>query len=135
LLNFIISDVGQYSSDRIASELRVERSGNLIPVQAIISVPVQNGPGAQTASCTMGTVFFLGFNSGRGVTMTITLLVLLSRTTRAITVYTLWSVMQAEKLSACTRVQITSLFLLRANTVIIRHRPQRAAEPQRCNLV
>ena len=34
------------------------------------SAPVQTGPGAHTASCTMGTGSFPGVNSGRGVTLT-----------------------------------------------------------------
>jgi hypothetical protein len=32
--------------------------------------PVQTGPGAHPASCTMGTGSFLGVESGRGVTLT-----------------------------------------------------------------
>ena len=32
--------------------------------------PVQTGPGAHPASCTMGTVSFPGVKSGRGVTLT-----------------------------------------------------------------
>jgi len=32
--------------------------------------PVQTGPGAHPASCTMGTGFFPGVNSGRGVVLT-----------------------------------------------------------------
>jgi len=34
------------------------------------SAPVQTGPGAHPAFCTMGTGFFLGVKSGRGVTLT-----------------------------------------------------------------
>jgi hypothetical protein len=34
------------------------------------SVPVQTGPGAQLASCTMGTGSFPGVKSGWGVTLT-----------------------------------------------------------------
>jgi len=33
------------------------------------SVPVQTGPGAHPASCTMGTGSFPGVKSGRGVTL------------------------------------------------------------------
>ena len=36
------------------------RSGNRIPVEARFSAPVQTGPGAHPASCTMGTGFFPG---------------------------------------------------------------------------
>ena len=34
------------------------------------SAPVQTGPGAHPASCTMGTGSFVGVKSGRGVTLT-----------------------------------------------------------------
>jgi len=37
---------------------------------ARFSAPVQTGPGAPPASCTMGTRSFLGVKSGRGVTLT-----------------------------------------------------------------
>jgi hypothetical protein len=43
---------------------------------ARFSAPVQTGPGAHPASCTMGTGSFPGVKSGRGVTLTLhTLLV------------------------------------------------------------
>jgi hypothetical protein len=48
----------------------VGRSGDRIPVGARFSEPVQTGPGAHPASCTMGTESFLGVQSGRGVTLT-----------------------------------------------------------------
>ena len=44
--------------------------GDRIPVEARFSAPVQTGPGANPASCTMGTGSFLGVNSGRSVTLT-----------------------------------------------------------------
>jgi len=37
---------------------------------ARFSAPVQTGPGAQPASCKMGTGSFPGIKSGRGVTLT-----------------------------------------------------------------
>ena len=37
---------------------------------ARFSAPVQTGPGAHPASCTMGTSSFPGIKSGRGVTLT-----------------------------------------------------------------
>jgi hypothetical protein len=41
-----------------------------IPVGAKFSAPVQTGPGAHSASCTMGIGFFFpGVESGRGVTL------------------------------------------------------------------
>jgi len=41
-----------------------------IPVGARFSAPVQTGPGAHPASCTIGTGSFPGIKSGRGVTLT-----------------------------------------------------------------
>jgi hypothetical protein len=41
-----------------------------IPLGARFSASVQIGPGAHPASCTMGTGFFPGVESGRGVTLT-----------------------------------------------------------------
>jgi hypothetical protein len=44
------------------------KSGDRIPVEARFSAPVQTGPGAHPASCTMGTGSFKGVNpQGRGV--------------------------------------------------------------------
>ena len=40
------------------------------PGGARFSAPVQTGPGAHPASCTMGTGSFPGVKSGRGVTLT-----------------------------------------------------------------
>jgi len=50
--------------------LRARRSGDRIPVEARFSAPVQTGPEAHPASCTMGTGSFPGVKSGRGVTLT-----------------------------------------------------------------
>ena len=47
--------------------LRAERSGERIPVGgARFTAPVQTGPGAHPASCTMGTGSFPGVKSGQG---------------------------------------------------------------------
>jgi hypothetical protein len=46
------------------------RSGDRILVGARFSAPVQTGPGAHPASCTMDTGSFPGVESGRGVTLT-----------------------------------------------------------------
>jgi len=51
---------GPGSSVGIATELRAERSGDRIPVEARFSAPVQTGPGAHPASCTMDTGSFSG---------------------------------------------------------------------------
>jgi hypothetical protein len=82
-------------------------------VGARFSPPVQTGPGAHTASCTMGAESFPGVNSGRSVTLTPhPLLVLWSRKGRAIPLLPLWAVRPVQSLSACTRVHFTLLYSL-----------------------
>jgi hypothetical protein len=74
------------------------------------SAPVQTGPGAHPASCTMGTGSFPGVKSGRGVTLTPhPLLVTWSRKGRSIPLLPLWAVRPVQSLSACTRVHFTFL--------------------------
>jgi hypothetical protein len=46
--------------------LGVGRSGDRIPLGARFSASVETGPGAHPASCTMGTRYFPGVESGRG---------------------------------------------------------------------
>jgi hypothetical protein len=46
------------------------RSEDRIPVVARFSAPIQTGPGAHPASCTMGTGSFPGVKRGQGVTLT-----------------------------------------------------------------
>ena len=93
--------------------LRAGRSGDRIPVGARFSAPVQTGPGAHQASCTMGTGSFPGVKSGRGVTLTPhPLLVPWSRKSRAIPLLPLWAVLLVQSLSACTRVHFTFLHTL-----------------------
>jgi hypothetical protein len=76
----------------IATEIRAGRSRDRIPMGARFSAPVQTGPGAHPASCTMGTVSFLGVKYGRGVKLTThPLLVPWSWKCRAITLPTLWA--------------------------------------------
>jgi hypothetical protein len=58
------------SSVGIATELRTGRSGDRNPAGARFSAPVQTGPGAYPASCTIGTGSFPGVTSSRGVTLT-----------------------------------------------------------------
>jgi hypothetical protein len=55
---------------RYGDWLWAARSGDRIPVGARFSVPVKTGPGAHSASCTMGTGYFPGVESGRVVTLT-----------------------------------------------------------------
>ena len=75
---------------------------------ARFSVPVQTGPGAHPASCTMGTGFFPRVKSGRSVMLTPhTLLVPWSWKGRATPILPLWAVRPVQSLSACTRVHFT----------------------------
>jgi hypothetical protein len=74
---------------------------------ARFSAPVQTGPGAHSASCTMGTASFQGVMSGRGVTLTPhPLLVPWSWKSRAIPLLPQWAVRPVQSLSACTKVQL-----------------------------
>ena len=73
------------------------------------SAPVQTGPGAHPASCTMGTGCFPGVKSGRDVTLTPhPLLVPWSRKGRVIPLLALWAVRPVQSLIACTRVHFTN---------------------------
>ena len=54
----------------IATGYGLDGLGIESPQEARFSAPVQSGPGAHTASCTMGTRSFLGVKSGPGVTLT-----------------------------------------------------------------
>ena len=72
---------------------------------ARFSAPVQTGPGAHPASCTMGTGSSPGVKSGRGVTLTPhPLLVPWSWKGTAIPLLPLWAVRTVQSLSTCTRV-------------------------------
>jgi hypothetical protein len=79
--------------------------------EARFSAPVQAGPGAHPASCTMGTESFLRVRSDRGVTLTPhPLLLPWSWKSRAIPLLFLWAVRPVQSLSACTRVHFTFTF-------------------------
>jgi hypothetical protein len=54
----------------IATGYGLDGPRDRIPVGMRFSAPVQTGPGAHPASCTMGTGSFPGVKSGRGVTPT-----------------------------------------------------------------
>ena len=74
--------------------------------------PVQTGPGAHPASCTVGAWSFPGVKSGRGVMLTPHhLLVPWSRKSRAIPLLPLWAVRSVQSLRACTRVHFNFLLL------------------------
>jgi len=75
---------------------------------ARFSPPIQTGPGAHSASCTMDNGSFPVVKSGRGVTLTPhPLLVLWSRKSRAIPLLPLWAVRPVQSLSASTTVHFT----------------------------
>ena len=79
---------------------------------ARFSAPVQTGPGAHPASCSMGTGSFSRVKSGRGVTLTPhPLLVPCSWKGRAIPLLPLWAVRPVQSLSACTKMHFTYLYV------------------------
>jgi len=97
----------------ISDWLRAGRSGDRIPVEARFFAPVQTGPGAHPASCTMGTGSFPGVKRGRGVTLTPhPRLVPWSWKGRDIPLLPLWAVRPVQSLSAFTRVYFTTFYLL-----------------------
>ena len=63
-------DCGPGSSVTIATDYGLDGPGFESRWGARFSAPVQTGPGAHPASCTMGTGSFPGVKSGRGVTLT-----------------------------------------------------------------
>jgi len=76
-----------------------------MPVGAKFSAPVQTGPGAHPAFCTMCNGSFPGVKSGRGVTLTThSFLVPWSRKGRGVPLLSVWAVRPIQSLSACTRV-------------------------------
>ena len=98
------------SSVGIATGYGLDGLGIESRLGARFSAPVQTGPGAHTASCTMGTGSFPGVKSSRGVTVTPhPLLVPWSRKSRAIPLLPLWAVRPVQSLSACTSVHFTLL--------------------------
>ena len=73
------------------------------PGGARFYAPVQTGPGAHPASCTMGTRSFQGVKNGRDVTLTPhSLLVPWSRKSIAIPLLPLWAVQSLSALQGCT---------------------------------
>ena len=88
---FISGKRGPGSLVGIATELRAGRSGIESRLERDLP-PVQIGPGAHPASCTMGTGSFPGLKCGRGVLLTThPLLVPRSWKSRAIPLPTLWA--------------------------------------------
>jgi len=82
-------------------------------IETAIVCTVQTGPGAHPATCIMGTGSFARLKSGRGVTLTPhSLLVPMSRKSRAIPLLPLWAVQPVHSLSACKKVHFTLLYLM-----------------------
>jgi hypothetical protein len=109
-LNTIVSPHkrGPDSSVSIATGYGVDGPGIKFRWGARFSAPVQTGPGAHPSSCTIDTGSFPGVKSGRGVTLTLNLLLVpWSRKGRAIPLLHLWAVRPVQSLSACTRVQFS----------------------------
>ena len=105
ILGITIHNLWAGQQSQYSDWLQAGRSGNQIPVGAGFSAPVQTGPGAHPASCTMGTGSFPGVKSGQGMTLTPhPLLVLWSRKGKAIPLLPLWAIWPVQSLSACTSV-------------------------------
>jgi hypothetical protein len=88
----------------IANNYGLDGPGIEFRWEARFSAPVQTGPGAHPASCTMGTVFFPWVKSGRGVTLTLhPLLVPWSWRGNAMPLLPLWAVrpVQSQCLYKC----------------------------------
>jgi hypothetical protein len=64
--------IGRDSSVDIGTGYGLDGPGIESRWGAIFSAPIQTGPGAHPASCTMGNVSFPGVKSGQGVMLTLT---------------------------------------------------------------
>jgi len=83
-------------------------------VEARFSAPIQTGPGAHPASCTMGTGSLPGVESGWGVTMNPhPHLVPWSGKSGAIPLLPLWAVRPVQSPSACKNVHFTFTYMFR----------------------
>ena len=106
LFLFCLCFFGRGSVVGIATGYGLDGPGFESQSVARFSAPVQTGPGAHPASCTMGTWSFSGVKSGRGVTLTPhPLLVPWSRKGRAIPLLPLWAIRPVQSLSAWTEPQ------------------------------
>jgi len=98
---------GPGNSVGIATGYRLDGPGIKSRWRSRLSAPVQTGPGAHPASCTVDTGSFPGVKSGRGVTLTPhSLLIPWSRKGRAIPLRPLWAVRPVQSLSACARMHL-----------------------------
>jgi hypothetical protein len=73
--NILLRCSSKYNEEGLVKRVReipfglFTRAGDRIPVGARFSAPVQTGPEAHPATCTMGTRSFPGVSCGRGVTL------------------------------------------------------------------
>ena len=108
IYDIIVTSLRAVSWARQLSRLRGGRSGDWIPVGEIFPAPVQTGPGAHPASCTMGTGSFPRVKSGRAVTLAPhPHLAPWSRKSRVIPLLPLWAVRTVQSFSASKRVHFT----------------------------
>ena len=103
--------MGRDSSVSIAIGYGLDGTGMESRWGVRFSAPVQTGPGAHPASCTMGTGSFPGSRAGGRDADLSPLLVPWSRKSRAIPLLPLWAVRPVQSLSAYTRVHFTFFFL------------------------
>ena len=107
----ILKNCGPGSSVGIATGYELDGPGIESRWGAKFFTPVQTGPRAHPAFCTMGTGSFPWVKSGRGVTLTPhPLLVPWSRKSRAIPLLPLRAVRPVQSLSACTWVHFILIF-------------------------
>ena len=96
---------------RYSDWLQAGQSGDRIPVGARFPAPVQTGPGAHPASCTMGTGSLPGGKSVRGVTLTPHPFQCRGQERVELLPLPLWAIQPVQSLSACTRVHFTFTLL------------------------
>ena len=110
--SFLSADIsGSGSSVGIATGYGMDGPGIEYRWRGRFSTPVNTGPGAHPASCTMSIRSFPGVKSGRGVTLTPhPLLVLWSRKSRVIPLLHLWAVRPVKSLCTCTSVNFTFFY-------------------------
>ena len=112
VVKYYVHICGPGSSVGIATGYGLGRSGDQIQVGSRFSAPVQTGPGAHPASCTIGTGSLPGWNAaGAWSWPPHPLLVPWSWKDRVITLLPLWAVQPVQSLSACTRVSFFKYYV------------------------
>jgi hypothetical protein len=129
-----LSSCGPGSSVNIATGYGPDGPGIESRWGARFSAPVEIGPGAHPASCTIGNGSFPRIKSGRGVTLTShPLLMPRSRKCRAIPLLTLRALRPVQRFSACTKVHFT--FYLSSKSHVPRALPISFSSPHRPNKI